>query len=189
MRTPLAIAAFASVVGAARPSRAVERSVLVVSPGYVYSDARTATAHGFELSAHWLRKDSPVGLGAFGQVQRYSDRSVRFAGGAQATFSILGLELGYAHRGEGEAPAPRPDLAYGLPAAHTTIGSTSGVHVAPFVSLGFVYFAYRWTLPLARGPSPAHGAESAFTVGVKIPIPTSGDLLRGLEGVVSPPWH
>ncbi len=176
----LAVVTVGAIVGAAREAGAVERHVVVASPGYVYADAGTATAHGFELGAHWLRAGTPLGFGAFGQVQRYSDRSVRLAGGAQATVSVLGLELGYAHRGEGERSIG-PIL--------TTVGHTSGVHVAPFVSLGFVYVAYRWTIPVERGAPPAHGAERAFTVGVKVPIPVDGDLLRGLEGVLAPLGH
>jgi hypothetical protein len=157
-----------------RTERKERDGLLFVTPGYVYGrveGASPATAHGFELSVHYLHPDLPIGVGAFAQLQRYDGDHNRFAGGAQVTFAIVGLEIGYAHRDAGSGP-PASGLTGG--SAPTRWSQTSGVHLAPFVSFGFVYFAYRWTIAVSEGPSPTHGSEHALTVGIKIPLQLRG---------------
>lgn len=159
------------------PARPADRGPPVgfLSLGYLYADVRgdaPARAHGFELSGHVFHPSLPVGLGAFAQAQIYAGDHARFAGGAQLTFACVGLELGYAHREAGAGPPVQRSLVTGDVTSHRS--QSSGLHLAPFLSFGFVYFAYRWTIPLATGPAPTHGAEHALTVGVKLPLQLTG---------------
>lgn len=174
-RSLVTLAILLCPLSAAAAERTRRDGLVFVSPGYVYGHVEggsPATAHGFELSVHYLHPETGLGVGAFGQLQRYDGDHNRFAGGAQVTFAIVGLEIGYAHRDAGAGSA----VGAGLGGEATTHRSqTSGVHLAPFVSLGFVYLAYRWTIPVAEGAPPTHGGEHAITVGIKIPLQVRGD--------------
>jgi hypothetical protein len=162
-------------------------------PGYLHSHVMgtsPAEGHGAELSVMVFPADWPVSLGAFGQWQRYNGDHTRLAGGIQATFLWPGVELGWARR-EAAFGAPRAAGESG-PDTRTWEAATGGLHVAPFLSLGFVSFAYRWTIPFGQATGPAHGAEHAFTVAVKIPLQILGPSIytavaRGMAAIGAMP--
>lgn len=188
----LATISAASLLGAhattsARARADGSKGLVFLSPGYVYakvSGDSPATAHGAELSVHWLHPKLPFGVGGFAQLQRYDGDHDRFASGVQATLALVGLELGVAYRAAGEGPAVTRSLLVGD--VTTQRSATTGLHVAPFLTLGFVHVAYRWTIPLREGPAPSHGAEHALTIGVKLPLQLGGPSVW--KGLVDGLW-
>jgi hypothetical protein len=195
-RTPsFALAsAFLGGVLAACPAAARaddSKGLVFLSPGYLYakvSGDSPATAHGAELSVHWLHPKLPFGVGGFVQLQRYDGDHDRMATGVQATFALLGLELGVAHRMAGNgAPIARSMIVGDVT---TERSATTGLHVAPFLTLGVVHIAYRWTIPLHEGPAPSQGSEHALTIGVKIPLQIGGkSVWKGLADGLWMPVH
>jgi hypothetical protein len=127
-----------------------DRSVTLVIPGYLYgtlAGTSPARAHGAELSVlHVWDARQYLGLGLLGQVQSYNGSQLRTALGGQLTWGPFGLELGWAYR---RADAPQ-----------------HGVHVAPYLSLGLVSFAWRTTVPIG-----GDGWETGFVFAAKLPIP------------------
>ncbi len=146
--TLLSIAAVTSVT----PARAEEGGG-VLAPGYLHTWVRGSSptyGNGVEVSfLHYLPNETtrdPWALGAFGQLSSYGGTHARFALGAEATFyRLVGIELGWAHRG-----------------AHDDRPATHAVHVAPFVSIGFVAFSVQVIAPLAK-----ESVEVSFALTVK----------------------
>jgi hypothetical protein len=134
-----------------------------INPGILTSAVigrSPAIAAGGEVSflhrPGWFPPGCHCGVGAFGQVQRYFSEGgahTRVAAGVQAGGPV-GVELGLAYRG-----------------ANDKFKSTTGVHVAPYVSIGIVSLALRLTMPIEADPRKTHGFEAALAVGVKVPIP------------------
>lgn len=152
----------AAVVAAASPARAGEpaerdQSVTLVIPGYLFSTMAgpvPVRGHGVELSVvHIPNVTKYAGVGVVGQLQSYGGSHLRTALAAEVVWELLGLELGWALR--------RSDGAH--PAQH-------GLHVAPYVSLGLVSFAWRTTLPFDRRDG-GYGFETGFALAVKLPVP------------------
>ncbi len=135
-------------------ARAEDAPADVVSAGYivswVYGDA-SVTGHGGEISyMHYPKYDVMQALGGFVQVQSYGG-GLRWAAGGQAAWSIAGLELGIAQRqGNG------------------TYGTTVGIHMAPYVSIGFLHLAFRVVTPITGG-SDRFPLETGLTLGIKGP--------------------
>lgn len=159
------LAAFV-VAGAcvASPAPAAADVPVFVSPGYVHSFVQgrsPASGNGAELSsAFFFGRRTLAQAGAFGQVEALSGErgvSTRLAAGAHVSIYGVGLETAYAIRT--------------ADAAH---GRTDGVHLAPFVSIGWWSLAYRWTIAL-RGD---HGSDHGFVLGIKVPIPIGTDFDR-----------
>ncbi len=113
------------------------------------------------------------GVGAFLQVQAYFDGSFRFAAGVQANRSVVGGELGLAYR-----------------TGATGHAGTLGLHLAPFLSVGFVSFAWRVTVPLTRARERWE-TEHAFTAGFNLVTPLgargSGHAYGCITGCLRPP--
>ncbi|MBL8717742.1 MAG: hypothetical protein JNL79_17285 [Myxococcales bacterium] len=179
----LAVGAVAFGVGEAR----AETPYVFVVPGYQYSAGGNAPAraHGVDLTLHGFHPDLPVGLGVFGQLQRVGGDHNRYAGGVQVTFAIAGVEVGYAHVDGGKGPAVTNEVTG---ASTTAWSQTSGVQIAPFLSLGFFVFGLRWTLPVKQGPAPTWGAERAWTFSVKLPLQLSGRSMRDTLGQAWSAW-
>lgn len=150
----LGLTALAAVV--ASPARADEdRSLTAVVPGYLHTwstGPRTWTDRGAELSV----VHAPYGLerwqgfGLLGQLQRH-DEGVRGAIAAEVFYSMFGLEAGWAVR-------------------TSDAGAQHGLHLAPFVSVGFLSIAVRSTIALGSGT----GSELGLAVALKLPIPVQG---------------
>ena len=127
------------------------------------------TGVGGELSYMYFAHRDAVGVGLFTQAQYYSGGAGRYAGGIQFG-NMLGLELGYAYR----------QASSGLPAV-------PGVHVASFLSFGYVVMSLRASAPLDSGAEDAVGMEAAFTLALKRPFVAHGidgrrPWLRGMFG-------
>ncbi len=154
----LAAAAFAATSpAAAREPAARDESITLVSPGYLFSTMAgpvPVRGHGVELSVvHIPNVTKYAGFGVVGQLQSYGGSHLRTALAAEVVYELLGLELGWALR--------RSDGAH--PAQH-------GLHVAPYVSLGIVSFAWRTTLPIDDRDG-GYGWETGFALAVKLPVP------------------
>lgn len=135
--------------------------VLTITPEP--SGGRTL-ALGGEGSLHYLhpkekclfQESCVLGLGAFAQVQPLGEGQLRWSGGLQATYDIVGLELGYSRELETD---DRPGV--------------SGLQVAPFLTLGVFSASVRYTFPLSpevRGQRQ-RGADVAYMLTLKLPIP------------------
>jgi len=107
---------------------------------------------GGEASYTYFPSREPTGFGGFVQRQAYPLDSIRTAVGAQFVHSLIGAELGWAYRS----------------AAGTQEG-THGLHLAPFVSIGFLHVAPRGTIAF-RSDDRSWGTEFALTVGLKTPF-------------------
>ncbi|QSQ13138.1 hypothetical protein [Myxococcus landrumensis] len=83
---------------------------------------------------------TPSAVGLFTQLQTMGGKSARFSGGVQANLYIVGLELGVMHI----TGTPKY-----LP--------TTGLHVAPYVSVGFCSMALRFGIPLSNEESNREG--------------------------------
>ena len=120
-------------------------------------------ATGIGLEASWIRYPSgkipSYGYGAFVQGQLYDEKYVRTAGGVQVTAGPAGVELGLAYR--------QTDGTY---------ASTVSVHAAGFLSIGYFFMAFRLSEPFLTFPTnqASFGLETAFTVGLKLPLTING---------------
>lgn len=97
-------------------------------------------------------------VGLFTQVQTMGGKGAKFTGGVQANLYIVGLELGVMH-------------ATGTP----EYLATTGLHVAPYVSLGFCSMALRFGVPLSEeGPDREgrvrHPTEIGLVLTAKWPF-------------------
>ncbi len=90
-----------------------------------------------------------LGVSGFLQFQFYLDGSWRVGVGASANLAPFGAELGLAWR-----------------SGNDEHDGTLGVHIAPFLSTGFISAAYRATIPLSSTPRAWHTEHSA-TLGFK----------------------
>ncbi len=127
-------------------------------PGAAYTswspigDREARTGGGLELSAvKWLPRSSFL-VGAALQVE-YVGRA-RAALGVEVGYDVVGLELALARD---FAKADAFDAQWSL-------------QLATYVSVGALYLAPRWLIPLQRsgGLSPGYGA--LLTIGFKLPI-------------------
>jgi hypothetical protein len=120
-----------------------------------------ATGIGFEAS--WMGyptgKIPSFGIGAFFQGQLYDGQYVRTAAGAQASAGPVGVEVGLGFR-----------------QADGTYASTVSTHTSVFLSIAYFYMAFRASAQLFALPTdePSFGLETAFTVGLKLPITING---------------
>ncbi|MBI5514655.1 MAG: hypothetical protein HY909_12845 [Deltaproteobacteria bacterium] len=152
-----------------------------LSPALVYSNVwGRSPAHGVgaELAySYHPRAARRLVLGAFTQGQVYTDGSLRFAGGLQTGYGPFGVELGLAHR-----------------TGTDDFRASTGLHVAPYLSLGVLSVALRFTVPLndTQGApnsgvaSLGQGPETALTLGLRIPVRVHGQLPRWHHGCGCP---
>jgi hypothetical protein len=169
-------------VGIASPQATFTPTALgFLSPALLYSNVwGRSPAHGVgaELTySYHPRAARHLVLGAFTQGQVYTDGSLRFAGGIQTGYGPFGVELGLAHRtGTGDFSA------------------TTGLHVAPYLSLGVLSVALRFTVPLqdvagapnSGVPPLGQGPETALTLGLRFPVRVHGQLPRWHHGCGCP---
>ena len=161
------LAATITAAAMAAPHAAQAEGIGVFSPGVLYSAVwgRAPTdGFGLELSyAYHPRNTSTFSVGAFTQAQANTDGSFRIGGGAQVGWQVFGLELGWAQR-----------------TGNDQFAGAGGVHIAPYLSVGVVLVALRFTLPLAdeapNHPTVLGAPEMALTVGLKLPFRTHGRL-------------
>ncbi len=111
---------------------------------------------GGEVSLHYYPKGSEIfGVGLFTQLQATNQEHVRLAGGFQFTALVFGLEAGLAHEG-----------------ANENYASTTSLHLAPFISGGYVSLGLRLGIPLSSSePVPNYGSDIGLTVTLKYPLP------------------
>jgi hypothetical protein len=117
-----------------------------------------ATGHGAELSLSIWPPGGFTSYGGFVQAQRYfsfNGNHSRYAIGGQVSWTMLGVELGVAHRGA-------DDLRIG----------TTMAQIGPYLSLAWMTICSRISIPLHGGSDakPAHGAEVSFVMGFKLPL-------------------
>ncbi len=101
------------------------------------------------------------GYGGFAQLQLVTGKDFRGDLGAQVNAGPAGLELGLGYRqGEG---------AY---------ASTVSLHAGAFLSVGYLFLSFRISPQLfdvgAGAGQDGFGLETAFTVGIKVPIAVQG---------------
>ena len=132
-----------------------------VLPGFVFgpvigSPGAFATGAELSLMTYSSHRDWD-GVGAFAQLEHYGGDHAdfgRWALGAQIGGPV-GLELGVDHR-----------------AAYEDHAGTTGIHVAPYASMGLLTMALRLTIPVGtNGPGASYGTEGAWVIGLKLPIP------------------
>lgn len=124
---------------------------------------------GLELSlVRWLQRSSFV-FGALGQVE-YVGR-LRAAVGVELGYDVVGLELAVARD---FAKADAFDAQWSL-------------QLTTYVSVGALYIAPRWLIPLHRdgGLSPGYGA--LLSIGFKLPIVLSEGRSAGGKPAPPPP--
>jgi hypothetical protein len=100
-----------------------------------------------------------LGVGAFTQAELYAGKYFRGALGVQAVAGVAGIELGLgARQGDG------------------TYASTVSLHAGAFLSVGVLFFSLRLSPAIFAVPSnePSYGFETAFTLGLKLPIVVHG---------------
>jgi hypothetical protein len=151
---PRALVFTAVALGAlSLPAAAHAQEIGFISAGVVVSiplgGAIDQTGLGFELSyTDYGRAQSYLGVGAFVQAQYLFGGGWRADLGAQGTAFFGGAELGLA------VVSPRGQ------------GPSFGLHVAPFLSVGYGSAAFRWT-PLLVGPS-AHASGYEINLAPKL---------------------
>jgi hypothetical protein len=121
---------------------------------------------GLELSlVKWLPRSSFV-FGALGQVE-YVGRA-RAAVGVEVGFDVVGLELAVARD---FAKADAFDAQWSL-------------QLATYVSVGAIYLAPRWLIPLHREGALSPGYGALLSIGFKLPIVLSEG--RGASATAKP---
>jgi hypothetical protein len=120
-------------------------------------------ALGGEGSLHYLhpkekclfQEGCVLGVGVFTQFQPLDERQWRWSGGLQATYSIVGLEMGYSRE-------PKTDDRPGM----------SAFQMAPFLTLGVFSASVRYTIPLSRELRRQRpgGADVAYVLTLKLPL-------------------
>ena len=164
----VALAASTLAIASARSARAEDPLLTAfVSPGIVWSWAQgrlPSHGMGFEISAGtWLRgppspplltlTSNTLLVGAVFRTQGYDGTGGSYGRrtiAAEVGYSILGVEVGY---------AARQATAEG--------GAISGLHLAPFVSLGFLYVGTQYVVPVGATNGPV-GYE--INLGLKLPL-------------------
>jgi hypothetical protein len=154
-----ALAGASATLALGFPARADDDTSHWLSGGFLYSSVHgdsPANGYGAELS-YTLTPPLPlVAVGGFAQAQAYAGDAPthgRFAFGVLGG-SFVGFELGIAHR-----------------AAAGDFDSTTGIHVAPYLSSGVLSLATRWTIaPWSSG----HGSEFALSFALKYPWHIAG---------------
>jgi hypothetical protein len=125
-----------------------------------------ATAIGAEVCLAQTPSWPLVGVGPFVQAQAYfgdDPTHGRFAAGILAG-TFIGLELGVAHR-----------MAAG------DYDATTGLHLAPYFTLGVFSVATRWTIA-GDDDGKAHGSEFAVELALKYPWHVAGQDLSMPHG-------
>jgi hypothetical protein len=120
------------------------------SPGIVWSWTSGLTVEsgfGFELSAGY-RPGLDLMFGGLYRFQDY-DSFKRYTAGVEAGWDVLGLEAGWAWR----TPATGPLV--------------HGIHLSPYLSLGFAYFGIQLLVPV----NVSAKVEVAYNLGLKLPLP------------------
>jgi hypothetical protein len=127
------------------------------------SGGRTLSLGG-EGSLHYLhpkekclfQEGCVLGVGVFTQLQPLGEGQWRWAGGLQATYSIVGLEMGYSRE-------LKTDDRLGV----------SAFQMAPFLTLGVFSASVRYTFPLSREVRRQRpgGADVAYVLTLKLPLP------------------
>jgi hypothetical protein len=113
---------------------------------------------GVEGSYHWQPDtDGYLGAGGFVQAQFLLSGGWRLGAGAQANFAVAGAELGLA-----------------LTAPHFTDPSL-GLHLAPYLSVGYASAAFRWTRRLVGDSAAPNDFALAFTAKAWWHLPQTGD--------------
>jgi hypothetical protein len=127
---------------------------------HTFRDSPTSYGNGVEITytAYPLAASSFVGLGGYTQLQSVGDEGrFAFSAGPQLSYFLFGLELGYEYLSSGQ----------GQPQLH-------GLHLAPFVSLGFLSLAGQVVVPLANsGSGDVPGFQYALAFTLKVPVPLS----------------
>jgi hypothetical protein len=164
LKLPLALAVLA--ISLLTASRADAGEAPVYLPiGVIGSVSNRGVAIGFEATVDVPYVSDVVGLGLLGQYQWVSGGGRRLVGGAQVMFfdDIVGLEAGIV-RFEHSATAD------------------TGVHLAPFASIGWFYAALRVDIPVYdRAGAPP--VEVGLVLAFKVPLPLGGDMRHiGLGG-------
>ena len=136
-----------------------------------------AHATGIGVEGSWIEYSSgllpSLGYGAFAQAQLYDGKYFRGAAGAELAVGPAGGELGLSFR-----------------QSDGTYASTLAVHASAFLSIGYLYLAVRASPQLFALPTsePSFGFETAFTVGLKLPIAIHGRDPSGLAIQAGSPW-
>jgi hypothetical protein len=140
---------------------------LSLGPTISYVDAANtppAYAIGLEgsLNHYGAERIMAFGYGAFAQLQLVDGKYARGALGGQINAGPVGLELGLGAR--------QTDGTY---------DSTVSFHGALFISVGYLFIAYVFSPELfsfktGASQDQGFGLESAFTLGIKVPIAVQG---------------
>jgi hypothetical protein len=113
---------------------------------------------GGELTfVHYGHSSSVEGFGGFLQASTVGFERARFAVGPQVNYAILGAEVGAVF----DTAAPGRSACV-------------GVHLAPFVSVGYVSIAIQTDIPVAplsEGPLPRWSLTFAATLKLPILVP------------------
>ncbi|MDY7227103.1 hypothetical protein [Hyalangium rubrum] len=140
---------------------------VVISPGVLGTlstrPGGSVTSLGAELSIYKSIPESRIPastVGAFMQWQRVGSDHHRFSGGIQAGALIFGMELGGTYETAGEERA-----------------ATASLHLAPYVSIGYVALSVRFGIPVwTRGDDrPGHGHDIGLSLALKLPITVGPD--------------
>lgn len=132
---------------------------------HTFRHGLTGYGNGLELTyTQYPFYESLVGAGAYAQLQSVGDeRRIALSIGPQLNYALLGLELGYEYLSSGQGQA-----------------ESHGVHLAPFVSLGFVSLGWQAVLPFARsGSGDRPRLQHAVALTVKLPLPIAWKLNFG----------
>ncbi len=112
------------------------------------------------LNHYGVERVFAFGYGAFVQIQLVTGKYFHGDLGGQVNAGPAGLELGLGFR-----------------QADETNASTMSLHTAFFLSVGYLVVAFRASPQLASfgsGGEPGFGLETAFTLGLKVPIAVQG---------------
>lgn len=158
--------------GAALKPEEKALTYLNVGPILSYVDAaNTPPAYELGLEAslnhYGAERIFAFGYGAFAQLQLVSGKYFHGDLGGQVNAGPVGLELGL-----------------GVRQADDTYATTCSLHTALFLSAGYLFIAFRISPELfaSAGGSPREGfgLETAFQIGLKLPIAVQGRDPTGL---------
>lgn len=120
-------------------------------------DGESKLGLGAEATFNVLSGDRDIrAVGAFAQAQAVGAEYARLAGGFQATWNFVGLELGLMHQ-----------------TASREHGPATGLHIAPYLTFVYGSVALRAGLPLI-GPAGRHGPEVGLVFTLKLPFELDG---------------
>jgi hypothetical protein len=152
--------------GAALKPEEKSLTYLGVGPLFSWVDAANVPptwALGAEasLNHYGVERIFAFGYGAFAQFQLVTGKYAHGDLGAQVNAGPVGLELGLGMRqGDG------------------TYETTGSLHSALFLSAGYLIIAFRFSPQLfavgAASSNEGFGLETAFTIGLKVPITVQG---------------